>query len=135
MKNPELVVKRWYEALDEGKILSKKCKSCGAYEYPPVYCCNTCSGSDMEWAEISGDGKVTEFYLPAGAMTVIPEDNDLMPYAIGVVELKEGPIVRTIIRGISKENERKIKEKLPLPVKAEMVQREGYKRVYWRITE
>jgi len=132
MITPELVVKRWYEALDEGKILAKKCKRCGAYEYPPVYCCNICSGSEMEWAEISGDAMVTEFVLP-GVMNSIPEDNDLMPYAIGVVELKEGPSVRTTICGLSKANEKEIKENLPFPAKAEMVQREGYKTVVFRI--
>lgn len=45
-------------AMDEGKILSTKCKRHSAYEYPTFYCRNICSASDMEWAEISGD---TEF--------------------------------------------------------------------------
>jgi uncharacterized OB-fold protein len=132
MKTPELVVKRWYEALDEGKILAKKCTRCGAYEFPPLYCCNSCSGSEMEWAEISGDAQVTEFVLP-GAMNSIPEYDHLRPYVIGVVELKEGPSLRTTIRGISKENEKEIKAKLPFPVQPEVVQMEGYKTVMFSI--
>ena len=38
----EKVVQKFYEGLEEGKILGRKCPVCGAVEFPPVYACNTC---------------------------------------------------------------------------------------------
>ena len=33
----EKIVRTFYENLEEGKILARKCPVCGAVEYPPVY--------------------------------------------------------------------------------------------------
>jgi uncharacterized OB-fold protein len=134
VKKHELVVKKWYETLDEGKILSTKCRRCGTYEFPPLYCCNNCSGSDVEWAEISGEGKLLEFTLP-GVATSNPEYAHLMPYGVGVVELKEGTSIIAVVRGISKENWQEISSKLPVPVSAEIVQGKNNKNVAFRIRE
>ena len=38
----EKVVERFYEGLEEGKILGRKCPECGNVEFPPVYACNEC---------------------------------------------------------------------------------------------
>ena len=47
----EKVVEKFYEGLEEGKFLGRKCTECGAVEFPPVYACNTCGCMDMEWVE------------------------------------------------------------------------------------
>jgi len=134
MKKPELVVKTFYDSLNEGKILGKKCNCCGNYEFPPLYSCNECSAHDMEWAEMSGDAEVVEFLLPTG-MLADAKDKDLMPYALGAVTMKEGPSMRTIIRGITKENAAHIRANMPYPAKAELVQEDGYKRIVFHIVE
>ena len=77
---------------------------------------------------------MVEFVLPT-VMLADSKDADLMPYALGAVKLKEGPTIRTIIRGVTKENANEIRGKLPFPAKAELVQKEGYKRVVFRINE
>ena len=33
----EKVVATFYENLEKGKITAKRCKKCGAVEFPPVY--------------------------------------------------------------------------------------------------
>ena len=38
----EKVVQRFYEGLEEGKFLGRKCPVCGNVEFPPVYACNKC---------------------------------------------------------------------------------------------
>ena len=50
----EKVVQKFYDSLEEGKILGRKCPACGAVEFPPVYACNTCGNLETEWVEISG---------------------------------------------------------------------------------
>ena len=41
----EKVVQTFYEGLEEGKILGRKCPLCGNVEFPPVYACNQCGNS------------------------------------------------------------------------------------------
>ena len=57
------VVKKFYDSLDEGKLMGRQCTRCGAVEFPPVLVCNSCSCFDMEWVEVSGKAKVTDFVL------------------------------------------------------------------------
>ena len=54
----EKVVEKFYEGLEEGKFLGRKCTECGAVEFPPVYACNTCGCMDMEWVEIDRIGEL-----------------------------------------------------------------------------
>ena len=41
----ERIVKTYYDALEEGKVLGRKCLSCGHIEFPPYLCCNECAGN------------------------------------------------------------------------------------------
>ena len=82
----ERIVKRFYDELDNGKMMGRKCTRCGAVEFPPVLCCNTCSCMDMEWHEISGNAEVTSCFLPA-MMSTLPQNEVFQPYAIGAVKL------------------------------------------------
>jgi uncharacterized OB-fold protein len=134
MKIGEPVVKKWYDALDEGKMLGLKCGRCGAVEFPPVYCCNTCSSTDMEWAEISGKAKMLDFVLPS-PLFLRPENEHLGPYCYGTVELEEGSSFNAIVVGVSKQNKKEMNARLPIPIKAEIVQRDGFKTVIFRIKE
>ena len=43
------IVKTYYDALEEGTILGRKCTRCGHIEFPPYLCCNECGGLDTEW--------------------------------------------------------------------------------------
>jgi hypothetical protein len=124
----EMIVKRFYDSLEEGKIMGRKCQRCGAVEFPPVIACNTCSGTSMEWVEISGEGKMFDFVLPA-VMSAKPENENLQPYCFACVELKEGPQFNTIVCGVSKKNKQEIVAKLPVTVKARIIPKEGYKTI------
>ena len=132
MKKGELIVKKWYEALDESKMMAFKCKRCGAYEFPPVPCCNSCSGTDMEWTEISGNAKMLDFFLP-NMLSRKPENEHLMPYCYASIELEEGPRFNAYVLGVSRENKKEMNDKLPIPVKAEILQRDGFRTVVFRI--
>ena len=130
---PDLTVKKFYDALEEGKILGRKCCDCGTVEWPPVYSCNECGGHHTEWIEMSGEGELVEF-VPAKGMLV--QIKELMPYAVGYVRLKEGPVVSNIIQGVSVDNAPAMREKLPVPVRAKIVEKEeGYSRVVFEVVE
>jgi uncharacterized OB-fold protein len=118
--NVEPIVKKFYEHLDEGKIMGLKCKECGSHLFPPVAACRSCSSRDLEWTEMSGEGELL-FYssstLPAVRFV------DYAPYAYGLVKLKEGPVFLTMISGVEAEDTAKMEElfrKLPLPVRAKV---------------
>ena len=53
MKIPERVVKTYYDALEEGKVLGRKCPKCGHIEFPPYLACNECGNLDTEWVDLT----------------------------------------------------------------------------------
>ena len=128
----ERIVKRFYDSLDNNVVEGRRCKTCGAVEFPPVLACNTCGSTDMEWFEISGKGKLTEFIMP-GMLTAQPQNNDLFPYCLGIVEIEGGASFNTLVCGVSEANKEEIKEKLPVPVKTKIVQRDGFKIVAFEL--
>ena len=130
----EKIVRTYYEGLDEGKILGRKCPRCGAVEWPPVYACNTCGCMQTQWVEISGKAKMQTLIMPA-ILSAKPQNNDLMPYCLGCVEIEEGASVNAIIQGVTKENREQLLEKLPVDVHAKIVQRENYKTVIFELDE
>lgn len=130
----EKIVKTYYDKLEEGKILGRYCPKCGNMEWPPVYACNICGHMETEWREISGEGEMTLFVLPS-VMSLKPALKDLEPYCYAVVKLKEGIERNVMVTGVTKENEAQIRAKLPYPVHAKIVQRDGYKTAIFTIDE
>lgn len=120
----EKVVQRFYEGLEEGKFLGRKCPKCQNVEFPPVYACNECGNYETEWFEISGKAKLHSIVLPA-ALSSKPEYKKLGKYAYGEVELEEGAKLNGVVRGISKKNREELLTKLPLNCHASIFQREG----------
>lgn len=131
----EKVVQTFYDALEEGKILGRKCPECGNVEFPPVYACNACGNYETEWVEISGKAKVHSLVLPA-ALSSKPEYKKLGKFAYGEVELEEGSRFNAVIRGVSKKNREELSKKLPLSCHAAIFQREiGVKTVVFDLDE
>lgn len=132
----EKVVQKFYEGLEEGKFLGRKCPKCGAVEFPPVYACNTCGSLETEWTEISGKGVMKSIVMPA-ALSSKPEYAQMGAFAYGEVEIEEGACFNAVVKGINKKKRREIMEngKLPIPVHAEIFQRNGYKTVVFALDE
>lgn len=131
----EKVVEKFYLALEEGKILGRKCPKCGNVEFPPVYACNECGNYETEWYEISGKAKLHSIVLPA-ALSSKPEYKKMKKYAYGEVELEEGTRLNAVVRGISKKNREELTAKLPLDVHAAIIDRDGgFKTVVFDLEE
>jgi uncharacterized OB-fold protein len=111
----EPIVKTFYDGLEEGKLYGRKCKNCGAIEFPPHPACNTCGTRDTEWVELSGRAELLDFVLP-GPMVARPFLEKYGDYVYGTIHLEEGPYMKCVVFGINKQNADEINAKLPLPV-------------------
>ncbi|RJR33093.1 MAG: Zn-ribbon domain-containing OB-fold protein [Desulfobacteraceae bacterium] len=73
--------------LEQGLIMATKCKKCGALYFPPQADCPKCLGSDMDWVEVSGSGRLITYttvqYGPAGF-------EERSPYAVALAEFAKG---------------------------------------------
>ena len=92
--------------LSQKKLMGAKCKQCGAIFAPPRPICLDCHSSDMEWVELSGQGKLAAFTVIGVGPPTMQEagyDKD-HPYCSGIVELKEGPKVSAQILNVDVEH-------------------------------
>ncbi len=128
----ERVVRKYYKAMDEGKVLGRKCPKCGNVEWPPVYACNACGCMDTEWIEMSKKGVIKILLMPT-VMSSRPAYNDLEPYAYCAVQAEEGPERNVMVLNVNKENADYIRAHLPYPVHMEIVERDGFKTAVFAI--
>lgn len=109
--------------LDEGKLMGARCVGCGALFVPPRVICAKCHGSEMEWVETNGEGRLVAFTcISIGPPAMIAEGYGRNnPYCSGAVELVEGPRVVAQIEGVDTLNPETIK--IGMPVKATFLYR------------
>ncbi len=71
--------------LEQGKVMTTRCKKCGTAYFPPKSDCPRCLSSDVEWFEIKGPGNLLTYtvvaYGPAGF------ENDA-PYALALADFQ-----------------------------------------------
>lgn len=104
--------------LSEDKLMGSKCQRCGVVSVPPRSICIKCHGSEMEWVEMKGMGKLVAFTCIAiGPPFMIKEGYDRKhPYVSGVVELEEGPKVVARIEGVDGSKPETIRIGTPLRI-------------------
>ena len=104
--------------LEEGKLMGARCLGCGALFVPPRAICPKCHGSEMEWVETEGAGRLVAFTcISIGPPAMVAEGYDRNnPYCSGAIELTEGPRVVGRIEGVDTCNPETIK--VGMPVKA-----------------
>jgi hypothetical protein len=86
--------------LEKGQVMGTRCKSCGRVYFPPRADCFQCFSSDVEWFEVSGNGKLATYsklqYAPSGF-------EDDLPYAIAVLDYGGFKIFGRISRDVPEE--------------------------------
>jgi len=104
--------------LNEDKLMGSRCRKCGVLSVPPRSICIKCYGSEMEWVEMKGKGKLVAFTsIAIGPPFMIKEGYDRKhPYVSGVVELEEGTKVVARIEGVDGSKPETIKIGAPLKV-------------------
>ena len=84
----KLDFRTYSDALKKNKLLGLKCNNCGTFTCPPKMTCQECAGTDLEIAELSGNGEIVTFTQTF----VAPQGRECeAPYTIVMVELDEGP--------------------------------------------
>ncbi len=107
--------------LNEERLMGSRCKGCGTLCFPPRPICTNCYSTDMEWAEIKGNGRLAGFssiFVPPAFMAEEGFDRK-HPYVVGVVELEEG--VRAVGRIVGVDANRPETIRIGTPVKAEFI--------------
>jgi uncharacterized protein len=84
--NPE--TKPFWDAAAEGRLLIKKCVTCGQVHFYPRAICPFCGSDKTEWVTASGRGTVYSYSV----MRRVP-----IPYALAYVTLEEGVSMMTNI--------------------------------------
>jgi uncharacterized OB-fold protein len=104
--------------LSEDKLMGSRCSKCGVLSVPPRSICIKCYGTEMEWVEMKGNGKLAAFTsIAIGPPFMIKEGYDRKhPYVSGVVELEEGVRVVARIEGVDGSKPETIKIGTPLQV-------------------
>jgi hypothetical protein len=82
--NPE--TKPFWESAEEGRLLLKRCRSCGEVHYYPRAYCPFCGSGETEWQPASGGGTIYSYSVMRRAEA---------PYAIAYVTLDEGVTMMT----------------------------------------
>ena len=85
--SPYTKVTDFAQYLKDGRLMGTKCKKCGATSFPPRADCEECMSGEFEFVEISGKGILHTFTEIVAAPTGF---EDVTPYTVGVVDLKEG---------------------------------------------
>jgi scaffold protein (connect acetoacetyl-CoA thiolase and HMG-CoA synthase) len=106
----------FYKFISEKKLMGSRCKKCQAMYLPPHPVCIKCHGTDMEWVELKGTGKLAAFTaISVGPTCTVAEGHDRNnPYLAGIVKMDEGPKICGRILGIDPKSPEKIKVGTPL---------------------
>jgi len=89
----------YWAATKRHELCLQRCQECGAFRLPPAPLCPECTALGGEWTKVSGRAKVYSFVIFHRAYHKAFEKD--LPYAVAVIELKEGPRLLSNIVGIT----------------------------------
>jgi len=79
----------FWEATKAHRLTIQRCQDCQTHIFFPRGNCTSCFSDRLEWIEASGEGVIYSYTIarrPAG-----PAFKEDTPYAIALIDLKEGP--------------------------------------------
>ncbi len=111
------------ELLNEKKLMAARSASSGKLFLPPRPIDPETLSDEMEWVELSGEGKLVAYTtVSIGTSAMIEAGYDRNnPYCTGIVELAEGPRFSAQISGVDTTNPASIQ--IGLPLRATFVER------------
>ena len=136
------ILKTYYDALEEGKVLGLKCNECGSVVWRPLPTCQTCGGTDLDWYDLGDEALVDEIIIDDTSLTLdytFTKANQYFvnkdePYCICVGHFKEGTVFHGALYGVTSDNVDELKASLPVTAKVEFMEMDGgFKSVGFRI--
>ncbi|MBI2864170.1 MAG: Zn-ribbon domain-containing OB-fold protein [Chloroflexi bacterium] len=95
LPTPTIDTAPFWEHCRKHELRMQKCLDCGHVRYPASVICPKCYSENSEWASMSGKGTIYSwvvFHQAYGAFFA-----GIVPYAVAIVELAEGPRMLTNI--------------------------------------
>ena len=93
-------VNDFIDYMEKGKVMYTRCKDCGLVFFPPRADCYQCLTGNMEWLEVSGNGKLISYskleYAPVGF-------GDDLPYSIALLDYGDYKVFGRIASDIPDE--------------------------------
>jgi len=83
--------------LEKGKVMATRCRKCGANYFPPRLDCSKCLGSDVEWFEIKGNGRLVTYTVVNYGPTGFEDD---APYTLAIADFDGVRVFGRISKGI-----------------------------------
>ena len=88
----------FWDGLKDGKLLIRRCGSCGEAHYYPRPFCPKCWSTDVAWEQASGEATV--YTYSTVFVNDLPPFGPQVPYVAAVVDLAEGPRMMTRVVGV-----------------------------------
>ena len=87
---PDEVSKPFWDACNEHRLVVQNCLSCNRLQFPPEKVCANCGSLEaLEWKEVSGKGKILDYFvIHDSRIRPIREDQ---PINVAVITLEENP--------------------------------------------
>ncbi|MGW2961693.1 Zn-ribbon domain-containing OB-fold protein [Streptomyces sp. NPDC001220] len=93
LPEPDAFTLPYWEAAAEGRLLLRRCRSCGrAHHYPREFCPH-CWSEDVTWEPATG--RAVLYTWSVVHRNDLPPFGDRVPYVAAVVDLAEGPRMMT----------------------------------------
>ena len=77
-----------------GELRVQRCTACGHHQFPPRQMCPQCRSVDLDWAVMSGRGRIWSFVVAHPPL--LPAYGEFAPYPVVVIELDEDPSLRMV---------------------------------------
>lgn len=115
----EMTIQNYLEYVNSKKLMGSKCKKCSVIDVPPRKLCIKCNSTDMEWIEVSGNGKIAAFSCIGVGTTFMVNKGYSMkkPYCFSVIKLDEGPMISGQLIGVDESKPDTIKIETPVKLK------------------
>lgn len=81
----------FFDAANRGALAVRRCTGCGHWLEPEARTCTSCGGSDLKWLDANGTGELVSWSVVHHPPH--PSFAGLVPFAVGLIELVEGPWV------------------------------------------
>ena len=90
---PDELTQPFFDACNEDRLVVQRCNECTeragllVLQQPPAETCNRCGGSNIEWHEVSGRGRIQSYVTMYD--TPVASLQEDQPFNIAVIELWE----------------------------------------------
>jgi uncharacterized OB-fold protein len=98
LPNPDNETQPFWDGAREGRLVIRRCNTCGeAFFYPRPFC-PKCWSADVGWIDASG--RATLYTWSIVHVNDLPPFHERVPYVAAIVTLEEGPRMITNVVGV-----------------------------------